>query len=635
MKPLLLLVDLQRDYLASAHLEPAAGQIVHHAAQLLGRCREAGVPVAHVWTSVSRDPDNRMPHWKAAGRWRCEEGTPGHEPPPPLAPRDGEAVIRKSVFSPFAEPALAKLIWDRAVDTLLVAGIHLHACVRQTALDAYQAGLAVWVAEDAVGSDDPIHAAITRRYLEARAVRFAPAAALAAQLAGPDEARPRGSPQAAVREAVGPAQDLARVWAQSPLSTRLLLIERLAALLAGRAGELAERMAGEIGKPVRFGRVEVLRTAEMLGAIARRFETAAAAETIGTASVRRRPHGVVAVITPWNNPVYLALGKIVPAVLFGNAVVWKPAPEAAGVSRLVYRSLAEAGWPVGLVGLLEGGRREGEALMSDPGVAAVTITGSSAAGYAAQEACARRRVPLQAELGGNNAAVVWTDADMAEAARLVAAGAFEMAGQRCTANRRVIVLEAGREPFLRLLLRESAALAWGDPLSDDTRIGPLVNGLHRDRVASVVERAVADCGPALLPHGPRPPAGSGDEGAWYPPTVVCCDDPAHEIVQEESFGPVLVVQTARDWDQAMRLCNGVRQGLAAAVFTGSRSVAERFLDEAEAGILKVNQSTADAAVDVPFGGWKASGLGPPEHGACDLEFYTRAQTVYGECPSAG
>jgi acyl-CoA reductase-like NAD-dependent aldehyde dehydrogenase len=122
---------------------------------------------------------------------------------------------------------------------------------------------------------------------------------------------------------------------------------------------------------------------------------------------------------------------------------------------------------------------------------------------------------------------------------------------------------------------------------------------------------------------------AGRDDRWYPSTILCCANPNAEIVQEESFGPVLVVQTARDWDEAMRLCNGVRQGLAASIFTGSREMTERFLAEAQAGILKVNQSTADAAVDVPFGGWKASGLGPPEHGIFDLDFYTRPQTIYG------
>jgi alpha-ketoglutaric semialdehyde dehydrogenase len=441
-------------------------------------------------------------------------------------------------------------------------------------------------------------------------------------------------PFLSVRAAIDRAQILAKTWPSQAPEARARLVRRLSELLARSADELSELMAREIGKPVRFGRVEVQRTAEMLCAIARRFSSMPDLDAAGPALLRRRPHGVVAVITPWNNPIYLALGKFVSAVIHGNAVVWKPAPEAQSVSRRLLEHLDEAGWPEGLVSLLEGGRREAADLMNDPAVAAVTITGSSEAGSSAQEICARRRIPLQAELGGNNAAIIWPDANLSEAARQVASGALEMAGQRCTANRRVIVAESCHEPFLQLLLQKCASLRWGDPLLIETQIGPLVSALHRDRVASVVERAVVDCGPALRPHGVIEPNAAGHEGAWYPPTILCCDDPSVEIVQEETFGPVLVVQTARDWDHAMSLCNGVRQGLAAAVFTGSQKIVDRFLDEAEAGILKVNQSTADAAVDVPFGGWKASGVGPPEHGAFDLEFYTRPQTVYGTLSGA-
>jgi acyl-CoA reductase-like NAD-dependent aldehyde dehydrogenase len=255
----------------------------------------------------------------------------------------------------------------------------------------------------------------------------------------------------------------------------------------------------------------------------------------------------------------------------------------------------------------------------------VTLTGSSAAGFSAQEICARRRIPLQAELGGNNAAIIWSDADLTVAAQCVAAGAFEMAGQRCTANRRVIVHERCLNEFIDRLLTSAASLNWGDPLDAETHIGPLVSERHRDQVSRSVDRAVAAHGPALLPHGAVPPAG---DCYWYPPSILRCEDPASEIVQEETFGPVLVVQTARGWQHAIDLCNNVRQGLAAAIFTGSSEIARRFLDEAAAGILKVNQSTADAAVGVPFGGWKASGLGPPEHGVCDEEFFTRSQTVY-------
>jgi acyl-CoA reductase-like NAD-dependent aldehyde dehydrogenase len=350
--------------------------------------------------------------------------------------------------------------------------------------------------------------------------------------------------------------------------------------------------------------------------------------------VRRRPDGLIAAITPYNNPIYLSLGKIAPALIYGNRVAWKPAPEASQLSRRLFEVLQQAGMHAGLVRLIEGGRDAAVNLMNDTAVAAVTITGSSAAGSTTQEICGRRRIPLQAELGGNNAAIVWHDADLDLAARGIAAGAFEMAGQRCTANRRVIVHESCRTPFLERLQRATAALNCGSPLDPQTQVGPLVTARHARRVADAVRSALAN-GARPLPCDIKYRDVSD---AWHAPTILCCADPTQEIVQEETFGPVLVVQTACDWQQAIDLLNGVRQGLAAAIFSGepgalaigvrSNDIIERFLNEARAGILKVNQTTADAAVDVPFGGWKESGIGLPEHGVFDMEFYTRPQTVY-------
>jgi acyl-CoA reductase-like NAD-dependent aldehyde dehydrogenase len=279
------------------------------------------------------------------------------------------------------------------------------------------------------------------------------------------------------------------------------------------------------------------------------------------------------------------------------------------------------------VALVDGDRQEAVATMSEPEVDAVTITGSSMAGFAAQEICARRRIPLQAELGGNNAAIVWPDADLDHAAREIAVGAFAQAGQRCTANRRLIVHEDCRSELLELLRTETRALPWGDPVREETRVGPLVSAAQQERVA----RLIAGAGPAvevITPHGSGPPPGDGFDARWYPPTIACCEDSGHELVQQESFGPILVVQTAADWDEAMALLNGVRQGLVGALFSSSRELAGRFLREARAGILKIGRSTADAEVDVPFGGWKESGIGPPEHGDFDLDFYTRPQAVY-------
>ena len=436
--------------------------------------------------------------------------------------------------------------------------------------------------------------------------------------------------QAAASPQVTAAQARAKDWRNTPLAERVYLVRRLAATLTAEAASLVQSMAVEIGKPIRFGRSELQHCVDMLDAIARRAKDSD--ETIATNPawlVRRRPHGVVAVITPWNNPLYIPLGKIVPAMVYGNGVVWKPAPEAREISGSLLQCLARAGWPEGLVGLIEGGAREGEALMREARVGAVTITGSLAAGSAAQDICAERHIPLQAELGGNNAAIIWPDADLAAAARVVAAGAFEMAGQRCTANRRVIVHDDCREAFMPLLLEATQALKWGDPSEADTVIGPMVSTAHRDRVAALVQRAASNCETPLLPLGAKPRSVGTHGAKFYPPTIIFCDEPEAEIVQEETFGPVLVVQRAQDWNDAISLCNGVRQGLAAAVFTTSDEVASRFLDEAEAGMLKVNQATSNAMVDAPFGGWKASGLGPPEHGQFDVEFFTRPQTVYG------
>jgi alpha-ketoglutaric semialdehyde dehydrogenase len=620
MRPLLLLVDLQRDYLDSPGLEPAAGTVVERAATLLRSCRDADVSVVHAWTTVRRSDDRRMPHWRRENRWICEEGTPGHEPPPELMPEPGERVIHKTGFSAFENGQLELLLRETSPDLLVVAGVHLHGCVRQAVLDAYQRHpIEIWVAADATASNDPVHAAITRRYLERRAARFLSVDEATAALAGTTPPSRNGS---VAEGAARRSRDALAGWRARGMAERAAAIEELADRLEPDAEELAQTMAVSLGKPVRYGTVEVQRAAEMLRAVTTRARGAGEGERAGPPEVRRAPLGVVALITPWNNPVYIPLGKIAPALVYGNAVVWKPAPAAKDVSRRLTDLLD--GLPVMAI---EGGAGDAVAAMTAPEVDAVTITGSSLAGFAAQEICARRRIPLQAELGGNNGAIVWPDADLPLAAREIAEGAFAQAGQRCTANRRVIVHVDCRQELLDLLLEETAVMAWGDPRLPETRVGPMVSPAERDRVARLVARA----GPGVqltTPHEAETPEADGFDGSWYPPTFAVCDDADHELVREESFGPLLVLQTARDWDQAIELLNAVPHGLAAALFSASEELTERFLGEAQAGVLKLGRSTADAEVDVPFGGWKGSGIGPPEHGDFDRDFYTRPQVVY-------
>ncbi len=168
----LVLVDMQGDFLSADGLVPDREKLVEAAAKLLDNCRSKGVPVMHVWTTIDRERDNRMPHWKESGTWKCVRGTPGHEPPERLRPRKGERIVHKSFHSAFSAPEFDVNLSELGVDGMLLAGVHLHACIRATALGAYSRGLEVAIAREACGSDDPAHASITKAFLEYCGINF-------------------------------------------------------------------------------------------------------------------------------------------------------------------------------------------------------------------------------------------------------------------------------------------------------------------------------------------------------------------------------------------------------------------------------------------------------------------------------
>jgi 3-isopropylmalate dehydrogenase len=418
-------------------------------------------------------------------------------------------------------------------------------------------------------------------------------------------------------------------WNEVEAEGRAEILLSWSAILENDRDAWAVQIAEEIGKPAGQARAEILRTAAMLRAVAARKGAVAPRRQGDRVIIYRRSHGCVALITPWNSPVYIPIGKIAPALLFGNSVVWKPAPAASALSIRLLKTFAAAGGPPGVLNLVCGGHRAVLSLIADAAVEAVSLTGAQAAGTSAQAICARRSIPFQGELGGNNAAIVWSDADLPRAAELIAEGAFGMAGQRCTANRRAIVDVSCLTEFLNLLKEATARLRWGDPFEENTQVGPLISAEAAHRVAGAVDQAAAQGYERLAPHRESHSATPCSEvETFYPPTIILCDAPESEIVQQETFGPVLVIQPARSWDLAMELCNGVRQGLAAALFSPDQARRRQFLRGAKAGILKLDRSTSDAEIDLPFGGWKTSGAGPAEHGDWDVEFYTRVQTVY-------
>jgi alpha-ketoglutaric semialdehyde dehydrogenase len=642
MKPALLLVDLQNDYLATPDLQPPANTLIQQSALLLARCRLAEIPVIHVWTTVRREDDRRLPHWRRENRWQCVEGTDGHSTPESLRPRNGETVIHKSGFNAFADGELDAALKRLERDTVVLAGMHLHTCVRAAAMECLERGYRVRIAEDAVASNDPIHAASTRRWLEARCVEFTRVAtAFGGGAPALIHRSPRCTEQVLIEVHVAGAQEIAmeaaaaqeglKHWRLTSPASRWEVLDRLADALDAAAPELARQMAIEIGKPVTHGLEEARRGAANVRDVIRRASEFAIAKREGDGLVRYQPLGVVALISPWNNPLAIPVGKIAPALAYGNAVIWKPAPAATRIAEAILQLMRGAGVPSDAVRLIPGDHTTAHALASHENVDAVTFTGSLMAGHSMQEICARRMIPLQAELNGNNAAIVWDDADLARAAKQVAWGAFGFAGQRCTANRRVIVSALRFQALFDELKAAGEQLVWGDPLDHSTDIGPVISVSKRDETIALLNcaRSGQRVHSVEVLHASRAEEPWVNAGAYAQPAIICCDRPDHPLVQEETMSPLLVIQTAENFEHALALCNGTRYGLAAALFSNSRKLQERFLAEAQAGILKINTSTAGADISLPFGGWKASGLGPPEHGEADRLFYTRMQAIYG------
>ena len=658
MNPVLLLIDLQQDFLSRPGLLPEPDALIAANAALLTLARNSAVPVVHVHTLVDPDGGGCMPHWAGLAEIPCRLGTRGAAPPPALSPADGEGVLGKRFYSAFDNPELEGHLRGLGVDTLVLGGIYLNACIQATALDAYARGLRVLVVDEAVGSSDALHGELTRRWLSARAAGFLSLHALRERISPGAGAAPVTAETACIEGAwrripgpapmrhvspVNPAQlvaeageaDAATVASAVSAASRYRpdtrqrtqlpgMLDSWRALLELQVDALARAMALEIGKPVSDGREEVHRAlAHMTAAI----ELAQEPEPAWPgAHLRHHPLGVVALLTPWNNPVAIPLAKITAALAFGNAAVWKPSPLAMDVARRLMNSYLEAGLPRAALQLLWGAGPTARALVRDPRVNGVSVTGSVSTGRAIAALCTPDGKPLQAELGGNNALIIDAGAPVEALADDLARAAFSFSGQRCTAIRRFIAIRpvAGR---LEAALRSAvAALPPGDPLDPATVIGPLASAARLEAIETCVADALAQ-GARLVCGGERP-AGQGP-GFWYAPTLLADAPPDSTIVREESFGPVAVIQVAENLEHAVSLCNAVPHGLLAGLVGADDHARRYFAGAAEAGILRFDNGPLRVHPQAPFGGWKASGIGPPEHGVWDRAFYTRPQAIYG------
>ena len=447
-----------------------------------------------------------------------------------------------------------------------------------------------------------------------------------------------------MRVACAAARDAAKAWAQTPAPQRAEVLGRLVFLLTQDKESLARFIAREVGKPLREARgsvQEAIDTAVFFQSEGRRLygQTVPSELSEKELFTYRRPLGVVGVITAGNFPLAVPSWKIIPALLCGNAVVWKPSDDAPGTAALFFRAWQRAGLPPGVLSVLHGGGKDqaGQFLIDqvDAGtINKISFTGSTAVGRQIGEVCGRNLQQPSLELGGKNPLVILADADLDLAVDGALWAAFGTAGQRCTSVGNIIVDRRALPAVRDKLLRRARALRIGDPSNPEVDYGPLIN--ERFMTAFTRQRETGiDGGAELLLDGRRvlpgdePDGFTGDatHGLYATPRIFDKVTIDMRIAQEECFGPTVNLIEVDGMDQAMAVANGTPYGLSSAIYTRDARYMLRFKEEITAGMTSINNSTTGAEAHLPFGGNGWSGNGTRESGIWVLDAYTRWQAV--------
>jgi acyl-CoA reductase-like NAD-dependent aldehyde dehydrogenase len=422
-------------------------------------------------------------------------------------------------------------------------------------------------------------------------------------------------------------------WRRTPAPRRGEIVTRAARLLAERKDAIARTLVREEGKILSEALGEVQRSiniAEFAGAHGRRLtgQTIPLELPENFGYTIRQPLGVVSLITPWNFPAAIPVWKIAPALVSGNTVVFKPATITPATAALVVECFIEAGVPPGVLNMIYGSGNEiGDVLIDHPAVRAVSFTGSTEIGLDVYRRAAARGIRAQCEMGGKNPVIVMEDADLDLAVAGVFAGAFGSTGQRCTATSRVILMHPVADAFLERIVTLARAMRLGDGLQPGVDMGPCVDAAQMHKVLDYVAVARAE-GAELLCGGARADAGDLARGCFVEPTIFDRARPEMRISCEEVFGPVLAAIRVESFAEAMAAANTSEFGLTSSIYTRDVSHVFRYIDEIETGITHVNSPTLGGEAQMPFGGMKATGVGPREQGVEVFDFYTETKAVY-------
>ena len=441
------------------------------------------------------------------------------------------------------------------------------------------------------------------------------------------------SGKADVQRAVESAKKGFAQWRRTPAPARGDVLRRVGDLLVQRKEEIASLMTREMGKPLAETRGDVqegIDTAYYASVEGRRLfgHTVPSELRNKWAMSFRRPIGVAGLITPFNFPLAIPTWKSFPALLCGNAVIFKPAEDVPHTGHVLVEILLEAGLPPEVIQLVHGlGESAGAAMVEHPEIPVISFTGSTDTGRIVGETCGRMHKRLSLEMGGKNAMIVLDDADLGLALDGVLWGAFGTTGQRCTATSRLIVQQGVHDALVDQLAARVAKLRLGDGRHQGTDVGPLIHEASREKVERYVEIGKKE-GATLACGGARATGKGLDHGFFFQPTIFTGVKAGSRLEQEEIFGPVLSVIKVKDADEAFTVNNDVKYGLSSALYTRNVNLAFRALNELDNGITYINAPTIGAEAHLPFGGVKQTGNGHREGGWEVYEFYSETKVGY-------
>jgi acyl-CoA reductase-like NAD-dependent aldehyde dehydrogenase len=421
-------------------------------------------------------------------------------------------------------------------------------------------------------------------------------------------------------------------WRLVPAPLRAEILFKAAQIIAARKEDFARDMTREMGKVLNETRGDVQEAIDMTFYMAgegrRLFGQTVPSELRNKFAMSvRQPVGVASIITPWNFPMAIPSWKIIPALVCGNTVVFKPSSQTPLSALNFVKVLIEAGVPDGVVNMVTGDADVGTVMTTDPAVRIVSFTGSTNVGRIVNQAAAPTFKKVHLEMGGKNVIMIMDDANLELAVDGCLWGGFGTTGQRCTAASRLVIHEKVYEPFVEAFVARVKSLVVGDGLKPETQVGPSNSEAQLQTVMKYVKIGLEE-GATLATGGHRLDQGPYAKGFFHEPTVFVDVDPKMRIAREEIFGPVVSVMRCASLDEAIAIGNGVDYGLSASVYTQDINHAFQAMRDLYTGIFYVNAPTIGAEVHLPFGGTKNTGNGHREAGGAALDVFSEWKSIY-------